>query len=267
MLQCDKISRKSIMGLAKDSSVVCIVAVRNRDRFRQCFEENDFVQNLSCVQVDNSVENQPIPIRYNDFLDSYDYSKPAWFAFVHEDFEIRDDLVAKLRDCETDSLWGPIGCYRQSFLGIGRQKYVGCILVADSQTDFGLRPFGNAVPKGVKVETFDCCCLLVHSSLVEKYHLRFDPELRFDLYVEDFCASAYVNHGIRSRILPFGAAHHSSSVPQDRYYRHMPYLRKKYPRNCFVGTCSYFGTMPPMMRLQRWLMGQAAEDRRLGLVE
>lgn len=247
-------------------AILHIVVVRDRCRYCQFFEENDNINISSCIPLDNSAENRPIPDRYNEFLDKYDYTKPAWFVFVHEDFEIRESLKEKLEGLDRGSLWSPIGCYRQSFLGIGRQRYVGTILDANRKTGSGLILQGMPVPKGTKVETFDCCCLIVHSSLVQRHHLRFDPELKFDLYVEDFCASAYVNHGIVSRILPFKSAHYSLSVPQDRYYQHLPYLRKKYPCNCFVGTCSYFGTMPPIMRFQRWLMGRTAEDRKLGLI-
>lgn len=245
--------------------VVCVAVVRDHDRYRMCFDENPHVEKCERVLLDNCAENLPIPVRYNAFLNRYDYSKLAWFVFAHEDFEIRDDLAKKLNGCDKNSLWSPIGCYRQSVFGIGRQRYVGTIYDANRKTGVGLILQGRPVKKGTKVETFDCCCLIVHSSLVQKCNLRFDERLSFDLYVEDFCASAWVNHGVSSRILPFESVHYSLSVPQDRYYRHLPYLRSKYPHNCFVGTCSYFGTMPLMMRIQRWLMGRANDDRLKGL--
>lgn len=251
---------------SSEDAVACVAVMWNAARYDQCYARNVHVKNLKCVVVDNRMNNRPIPDRYNEFLDTYDYSSQMWFVFAHEDFEIRDNLVAKLADCDVGSLWSPIGCYRQSFLGIGRQRYVGTILDADRKTGDGFVLSGRPVKKGTKVETFDCCCLIVHSSLVQKHHLRFDPKLEFDLYVEDFCAMAKVRYGIVSRILPFESTHHSLSVPQRRYYDLLPYLRKKYPHNCFTGTCSYIGTMSPMMRFQRWLMGRADEDRKLGII-
>ena len=49
---------------------------------------------------------------------------------------------------------------------------------------------GRRVKTGIKVQTFDCQCLIIHSSLINRYKLRFDENLTFDLYVEDFCANA-----------------------------------------------------------------------------
>ena len=109
---------------------------------------------------------------------------------------------------------------------------------------------GQAVDSPVEVETFDCCCLIVHSSLVKKHKLRFDENLAFDLYVEDFCATARVKHGIRSFVQPVKCCHHSGSRPTERLYRHLPYLKEKYPQNCFAGSCVYFGTPTWRKRLQ-----------------
>ena len=249
-----------------EDPVVCIVVVRDPDRYWQCFGANRWVKDLSCIKLDNRVENLPIPVRYNDFLDKYDYSHPAWLAFMHEDFEIREPLGNKLADCDRGSLWGIIGGRRRSFCGIGISSHYGSVVDADRSHPGRCVRSGKAVRKGFPVETFDCCALMVHSSLVERFGLRFDPKLEFDLYVEDFCAMAKVKHGIVSRILPFEATHHSLSVPQKRYYDLLPYLRQKYPHDCFTGTCSYLGTMSPMMRFQRWLMGRAEEDRKAGLI-
>ena len=250
----------------KQDNIIFVSVVRDFAKYAKCFLDNANVKCGRIVVVDNRTDNQPIPIRYNAFLDGYDYSKPAWFVFVHEDFEIREPIIDKLADCDHNSLWGVIGGRRRSFCGIGISDHYGSIVDADRSHPGRYVRSGKAVRKGFPVETFDCCALIVHSSLVEKFGLRFDPKLEFDLYVEDFCAMAKVRYGIVSRILPFEATHHSLSVPQKRYYDLLPYLRKKYPHNCFTGTCSYLGTMSPMMRFQRWLMGRAEEDRKAGLI-
>lgn len=248
-------------------NIIFVSVVRDFARYAKCFADNANVRRERIAVVDNRTDNQPIPVRYNAFLNGYDYSQSAWFVFAHEDFEIREPIMGKLADCDCGSLWGVIGGRRRSLFGFGISGHYGSIVDADRSHPGQYVRVGKAVRKGFPVETFDCCALIVHSSLVRRYGLRFDPKLAFDLYVEDFCAMAKVKYGIVSRILPFEAIHHSLSVPQKRYYDLLPYLRKKYPHNCFTGTCSYIGTMPPMMRFQRWLMGCAEADRRSGLID
>ena len=259
------IKRINVNYMQQLNDVLLVSVVRNFEMYRNFFERNAALAGVKLLPADNRVENLPIPVRYNTFLDGYDYSQPAWFVFAHEDFEIREPIMGKLADCDCGSLWGVIGGRRRSLFGFGISGHYGSIVDADRSHPGQYVRVGKLVRKGFPVETFDCCALIVHSSLVQRYGLRFDPKLEFDLYVEDFCAMAKVRHGIASRILPFEATHHSLSVPQKRYYDLLPYLRRKYPNNCFTGTCSYIGTMPPMMRFQRWLMGRAEEDRAAGL--
>lgn len=47
---------------------------------------------------------------YNSFLERYDYSRPAWFVFVHGDYEITCDLNALLAQETKDQLLGPVRC-------------------------------------------------------------------------------------------------------------------------------------------------------------
>ena len=77
------------------------------------------------------------------------------------------------------------------------------------------------------MDTFDCQCLIVHSSLVERFSLRFDENFTFDLYVEDFCISAFENHGVISRILPMDCRHWSYGSVSDRFMRLKEYLSSK----------------------------------------
>lgn len=238
-------------------NVKVISVVRDFPLYRRCVEDNPNLQDVEKVCLDNREGNEPVPVRYNAFLDGYDHSRPAWLVFCHEDFEIAEPVRPLLNGLDRETLHGPIGCSRQSFLGLGRQIYSGCIEECDRGDESHRWMVGRRVPKGTEVETFDCCCLIVHSDLVKRFSLRFDEALAFDLYVEDFCAMSKVRHGIASNVLPLSAIHHSGSVPTERLTRHLPYLRRKYPRNCFAATCTYFGTMPFVMRVQRKLMGRS----------
>ena len=94
-----------------------------------------------------------------------------------------------------------------------------------------------------QADTFDCQCLIVHSSLVKKYGLRFDENLTFDLYVEEFCINAYEKYKITSRILQIKCQHWSKGNIGERWYRQFEYLQNKYKnsRKLYNGTCFLSG--------------------------
>lgn len=250
-----KIRANDIKPSFVDGKLKIISVVRDKNIYNRLIFNNANLRNAEKFPFDNTCDNLPIPELYNRFLDSYDYTNETWFAFIHEDFEIREPLEPILSSLSPNCIYGPIGCKRRGAFGIGYQVYLGFINESDRAGSGIIRSHGSRnTPNLTPVETFDCCALIVHSSLIKKHNLRFDPNLEFDLYAEDFSASAKVNFGIESRILRFSATHYSNSVPTERLYRHLPYLAKKYPKNCFCGTCTYFGTQPLLMRMQKQLL-------------
>lgn len=240
--------------------VTAVSVVRDFDLYRRCLRENPKCSGVQFVAFDNTSNNQPIPVRYNSFLDGYDYSHETWFMFCHEDFEPQEDISALLATADRSALHGVVGGVRRGFAGFGRQVIYGNMTERRRDGEGEERRVGRGIERMVEVEAFDCCCLIVHSSLIQKFHLRFDERLLFDLYVEDFCAAAKVFHGVRSFVHPVKCCHHSGSRATERLYRHLPYLKAKYPRNCFVGTLVYFGTPNWRKRLQD---GAMASWRRL----
>ncbi len=235
-----------------------VSVVRDFAMYKKCIEGNPFVK-AELSTIDNRTENFPIPVCYNRFLDRYDYSRDSWFVFCHEDFELREDISALLDSWDRNSLHGVVGGVRKGFCGFGMQRVYGNMTETNRVGEAEWNP-AVKIKSPVEVEAFDCCCLVVHSSLVAKHHLRFDPNLLFDLYVEDFCAAAKVGYGIRSIVEPVECCHHSGSRATERLYRHLPYLKRKYPKNCFVGTIVYFGTPSWQKRIQDCVMKLFGKD-------
>jgi hypothetical protein len=222
--------------------------------YAKCISGNAFVANLERRVIDNRTKNEPIPVCYNRVIDGLDRRFEGWLIFCHEDFEFQENISVKLEAFDRFALHGVVGSVRRGFAGFGRQTVYGSM--TERKRAGGMdewRP-GAPIEKAVEVETFDCCCIIVHSSLVRKHGLRFDENLSFDLYVEDFCAAAKIKHKITSLVHPVKCCHHSGSRPTERLYRNLPYLKSKYPRNCFVGSCVYFGTPTWQKRLQDWLL-------------
>ena len=79
-----------------------------------------------------------------------------------------------------------------------------------------------------RVDCFDCQCLIVHSSLVKKYGLRFDEKLLFDMYVEDFCVNAFEKYGVISRTIKIECTHFSRGSINARFHSSLDYVREKY---------------------------------------
>lgn len=233
---------------------IAISVSRDQTLYAKCIGENPHANSFEHMMIDNREINEPIPVCYNRFLDGYDHSQEAWFMFCHEDFELRESLSPILEGMDRSALHGVVGGARRGFAGFGTQVIYGNMTECRRDGNGREWKVGKHIDKATEVESFDCCCLIVHSSLVKEHGLRFDENLQFDLYVEDFCANARVKYGIRSFVHPVKCCHHSGSRATERLYRHLPYLGKKYPHDCFVGTLVYFGTPSWQKRLQDFLM-------------
>ena len=231
--------------------VVAISVVRDWAMYARCLKGNAFLSDAELCPLDNRDQNEAIPVRYNQFLDARPSDEDAWYVFCHEDFQLLEPLAPLLADCDRDALWGPIGVATRVRFGVYHQwRLLGA--VEECRKDgSNIRSIGEAVPRGTSVETFDCQCLIVHSSLVRRLELRFDAALSFDLYVEEFCMAAHEKGGVASRILPLKCRHWSGGSVQPRYYEQEAHVNAKYPNACYTGTSSWIlgGSPSPCRRL------------------
>ena len=229
---------------------VCIVsAVRDMSMYERCLKTNPFLAGAELCPVDNKDRNESISLCYNKFLESRPVGECAWYVFCHEDFEPKEALLPLLSELDKDSLWGPIGAVTRVRCGFYHQwRLLGCIEECGKD---GSRPHivGEPAPQGTLVDTFDCQCLIVHSSLIQRHHFCFDEHLTFDLYVEDFCMAA-AQDGIASRILPLFARHWSGGSVLPRYYIQEAYINAKYPNVSFTGVSSWVLGGSPSLSLR-----------------
>jgi 2-polyprenyl-3-methyl-5-hydroxy-6-metoxy-1,4-benzoquinol methylase len=186
------------------------ISVNNNDKlYDMCVRENTFVKgnpNIETAALDNTKENQFISKRYNQFLDSWDYGKDAWFILCHNDWEICENILPKLEMLDKGNIYGPIGAKI-----VSNAKLILCGTIREMSRD-GLwtRTLWNRHSMtGTPVDTLDAQCMIVHSSLVKRHHLRFDEKFDFHLYVEDFSINALEKHGIQTEIVKLDCIHHS----------------------------------------------------------
>jgi hypothetical protein len=215
-----------------------ISVVRDFNMYNQLIKDNPFYPiDTNFICFNNNDENLTIPIRYNSFLESYDYSNEDWFIFCHEDWELKEDLEKRLNKLDKNSLYGVIGT---SLNWNGYSNYIYGEIENSNKDGSGLIKLGIYKDNFMEVGTFDCQCIIMHSSLIKKYNLRFDENLTWDLYVEDFCIFARENHNIPSKILQLKCQHYSFGNIAERFHTQYAYLQKKYKnaKNAYTSTCS-----------------------------
>jgi hypothetical protein len=215
--------------------MVIISVIRNFEMYHRLVRDNRYNGGAVFYPIDNREKNEGVSVCYNRFLDQFDYSKEDWFVFCHEDWEIQEDWAARFDRLDKASLYGPVGVRV-----VGGMRIVLGQIKNSSKDGSGLRLLGNFVKTGALVETFDCQCVIVHSSLILRTGLRFDPKLSFDLYVEDFCMQARENHGISSRVFALKCQHYSFGNLGPRFFSAAEYIRRKYPnlKICYSSTAT-----------------------------
>ena len=213
-----------------------VSVVRDSQMYDRLVRNNPNNAGAKFVVYDNSVENSTIPSRYNSFIGSFDYSNPDWFVFCHEDFQFLEPLEPLLLGLPRDSIYGVFGA-KLRVPGVGLQ-----IDSCKDGSDMSFR--GVPVKCPTSVDTVDCACLVVHSSLVAQYGLRFDENLTYDLYTEDFGIYAREKFGIDTKVIPVRTHHYSYGSIQPRFYSQLSYLNGKYAdasRTYATATCHAIG--------------------------
>jgi hypothetical protein len=231
------------------AKVCCISVVRDFAMYERCVKSNPLLAGCGLCTIDNRGRNDGVPTCYNRFLDSRAEDEDAWYVFCHEDFQMMEPLAPRLEKLDTEALWGPIGAVTRVRFGVYHQRRLVGSVEECRKDGTGLRRVGETVEEGTPAETFDCQCVIVHSSLVRRHALRFDEALTFDLYAEELCMAAKEKAEIASRVLPLAARHWSGGSVQERYYAQEAHVNAKYPKSCYTGTSSLvLGGSPPFFR-------------------
>lgn len=235
----------------KKTTITVITVLKNLSVYNRCVKNNIFNKSNELVVLDNREKNENLTILYNEFLDNYDYTNQTWFVFCHEDWQLKEDLNTLLKKLDRDCLYGPIGVPMNLGILLYSNRPIGQIENSDKDGN-KYKINGSFVKRPIKVGTFDCQCLIVHSSLVKKHKLRFDEKLSFDLYVEDFCINANERHNIPSMVIQIKCQHFSWGSIQPRFHQQYKYLQEKYvwSKNFYITTCSgsFIGSKKPLKR-------------------
>ncbi len=230
-------------------SISIVSVITNSAQYKQLFTENRFLSKTTLYPYDNSQQNLSIPTRYNHFIE-HTMPQNSWIVFCHQDFEFLQDPHEVLDKLDKNCIYGPIGItakrhkalsltfhtWRKPSLKWGtelRPVYYGQIKQGSQNNEniIGLR-----LTSPQTVDTVDCCCLIVHSSLIRAKNLRFDEQFDFHLYGEDFSLAAR-QKGVLTQAVQLNCRHYSPGNTDEQFWLKYKALLKKYPREVFLTTC------------------------------
>ncbi|MBP5534334.1 MAG: hypothetical protein J6Y03_02365 [Alphaproteobacteria bacterium] len=236
--------------------MIFISVVRDEKMYRKLVKNNPFNKGATFIAYDNNKENIPIPKRYNDFLDHYDYSKPDWFVFCHEDWETKQNWFSAFARLDKKSIYGTFGTKLKINGDKAKKLYIGRI-EASNKDGTGWAVIGKKVPVGTQVETFDCMCIIIHSSLIQKHHIRFDEQLDWHHYAEELNIRLKEEYNIPSRILQINCRHWSYgvSLPNAGFTKAFNYVKKKFhnTKNFYSNTTIDEAIGPKSLKIKRIL--------------
>jgi glycosyltransferase involved in cell wall biosynthesis len=228
--------------------VYFITVVNDFELYKKLIVNNYFVitnPNIECIYFDNTKENKFISKRYNQFINRYDYSREAWFVFCHTDWEILENIVLKIEKLDKNKIYGPVGG-RLGEVGEWYSRIPTGFCYEKRRDGTEKKISGN--PKSTTydmTDTLDCQVIIMHSSLIYNYNLRFDEIFEFDLYVEDFCISAKEKYGIETNILRLYCCHWSNAgYTHERtssFKRMLSYINGKYKTKSYNSTVGIIG--------------------------
>jgi hypothetical protein len=218
-------------------------------------KNNGFMNRHTLHVYDNTRNNIGVSKRYNDYL-SQQLPENAWIVFCHQDFYFEEDVASRLASLDPEFIYGPIGAgpSRQFILVLAASKYglercrMGFVPRTKQygqitqKTPEKNRMKGQWICKPVIVDTVDCCCLIVHSSLVRKLNLTFDESLDWHLYAEDFCLNARFKKKVFTKAVQLKCTHLSGGTMDSAFHEALHYLKKKHATDSFATTC-YDGYM------------------------
>lgn len=236
--------------------VIC--AYNDKKIFSKVVQNNEHLNDAEIFAFDNTTENISITKRYNSFIDE-NIAVPAagghreedfWCVFIHQDFGIMEDITTILERLNPDYIYGAVGVkiFKGFFYGkkgldrrLGFKDELkitlGRILQGGGKDDFGLKKHGRIALFQPTVDSIDCCCIIMHSSLIKKYNLKFDENLNFHMYAEELCYRAKHEYKIKTKVVQMKCFHLGKGCLNEEFEKSAQYVKEKFNIKSIPSTC------------------------------
>ena len=232
------------MSTNKDFQNKLVCVVNDYAIFDEVIKNNENLADFEITDFDNREENVAITKRYNSFIEENvaNNADDFWVLFVHQDFGFMENPNPMLKAMDKASIWGAVGVNLYKGLFLGKDCFKPSITIAwgrilQGNNDFNFKEYGRKIWFKKTVDAVDCCCVMVHSSLIKKYNLRFDENLSFHMYAEELCYRAKKDHKIKSKVVPMKCFHLGKGNLNEEFSNSVKYLKEKFKINRVPSTC------------------------------
>lgn len=231
------------------TKVVCVY--NNREIFEKVVKTNVNLKNCELFAYDNTEENISITKRYNDFIRENVAAQDSWCVFIHQDFAFLEEVNSVVEKLDPKNIYGAVGVkiFKGLFWGKITDKdgnsrkgfktelklTFGRILQGDN--DLGLKKHGRYGFFKPTVDAIDCCCIIIHSSLIKKYNLLFDENLNFHMYAEELCYRAKRDYKIKTKVVQTKCLHLGTGNLNEDFEKSAQYLKAKFKLKKIPSTC------------------------------
>lgn len=221
------------------NKVVCVV--NNYDIFNKVVKNNENLINCEILDIDNTAENTSITKRYNEIIEK-NANLNSWMLFIHQDFGITENINPILENLDKNFVYGVIGPktikeVKTEKLGKSFTYSILCGQIMQGKNNFDFKEFGYPVKAPETVDAIDCCCIIMHSTLINQYNLRFDEKLKFHMYAEELCYRAKHDYGIETKVIPMKCFHMGTGKLDEKFQESVKYLKEKFKTNNIPSTC------------------------------
>lgn len=237
------------------SKVICVV--NNQEIFEKVVKNNENLENCEYFVYDNTQDNVAITKRYNSFItenikDEIELratrDEDFWCLFIHQDFGIMEDIDLVLEKLNPNYIYGAVGVkfFKGIFFGKkGTSRKLGFKTslkltigrILQGNNDFNFKKHGILAFFQPTVDSIDCCCIIMHSSLIKKYNLRFDENLSFHLYAEELCYRAKKDYKIKTKVIQMKCFHLGQGTLDKNFENSAQYLKEKFNLNSIPSIC------------------------------
>lgn len=240
------------------TKVVCIF--NNQEIFDKVVKNNENLKDCELFSYDNTLRNTPITQYYNKFIQETveePQDEDFWCVFIHQDFGFMENVKAVVEKLNPKYIYGAIGVkiLKGIFFGkkglnkdFGRRLgfktnlklILGRILQGNNSTlpiDYNFKPKGIVALFEPTVDSIDCCCIMIHSTLIRKYNLRFDENLKFHMYAEELCFRAKKEHKIKTKIVQTKCFHLGKGNLDEDFQKSTQYLKDKFKIKSVPSIC------------------------------
>ncbi len=227
-----------------------VTVVNDFKMYDACIKNNPFMNCFNLIAIDNRTNPKGITEHYNNYIKTK-MQDDTWIIFCHQDFSFKENISKKVEMLQRNSIYGVIGTrpetefvffmrlkgYKIKKFKFGFRKTKTRIGQIEEGEESNSKLEGKYIKEIKTVDTVDCCCAFLHSSLIKTHELKFDETLKWHLYSEDFSLNARERYGVPTKVVQLSSRHISRGTFSGDFYDSLGYVKSKYPDIPFTSTC------------------------------